>query len=152
MKPITLIKRFDGLIQDFKFLKEQLCEIWCSLNSKEIIEFSKVETHEIMKVISDTVGLEECQKYWANKQFPVSSMPDSERMKYEDWSFEITRNELYEVEEEVMDFLASMTKKNLFGRVQLRLQTKKIGELIQFSSSIEYVKRTEKGWLIGDTY
>lgn len=68
------------------------------------------------------------------------------------WSFEISKDELYDVQCEVMDFLSYMTDKNLLGRVSFRLQTQKIGELKQLLTQIEYVKRTDNGWIIGDTY
>lgn len=71
------------------------------------------------------------------------------------WSFVIMREELYDVESEVMDFLKCLNDKNMMGRVQLKLQCKKVGEIVESVITLEYVRIAPDkmdGWIIGDTY
>lgn len=68
------------------------------------------------------------------------------------WSFEIAKEELYQVEQDLMDFLAHQTTKRQMDSISLFLVTVKLGASKQKEIRIEYVKKTQNGWLIGDTY
>lgn len=68
------------------------------------------------------------------------------------WSFEILKDELYEVECDLLDFLSEQTKKRQMDTLTLIFLMQKIGKVSHQELRIEYVKKTKDGWLIGDTY
>lgn len=68
------------------------------------------------------------------------------------WSFDIHHSELYQVEQDLLDFLAKQTEKKQLGRIMVKLSCQKLGTVTSVEFSIEYVKKVDQGWSFGDTY